>query len=57
MENCLEILADLVAIPSVNLAYDGGVPETDVAHYVERFFARHHIETFRQEVQPGRFNA
>lgn len=56
MENCLEILADLVAIPSVNLAYDGGVPETDVAHYVERFFARHHIETFRQEVQPGRFN-
>ena len=59
MENNLDVLAllaDLVAIPSVNLAYDGGVPETAVAHYVERFFAHHHIETFRQEVQPGRFN-
>lgn len=59
MENNLDVLAllaDLVAIPSVNLAYDGGVPETAVAHYVERFFAHHHIETFRQEVQSGRFN-
>jgi acetylornithine deacetylase len=59
MENNLDVLAllaDLVAIPSVNLAYDGGVPETAVAHYVEQFFAKHHIETFRQEVQPGRFN-
>lgn len=59
MENNLDVLAllaDLVAIPSVNLAYDGGVPETAVADYVEQFFANHHIETFRQEVQPGRYN-
>jgi len=52
----LSILADLVAINSVNPSYEGGVPEADVAVYVEDFFARQGIETFRQEVLPGRFN-
>ncbi len=52
----LSILADLVAIPSINPAYDGGVPESAVAEYVEGFFSAAGIETFRQEVFPGRFN-
>ena len=59
MENNIDVLttlADLVAINSVNPSYEGGVPETDVAIYVERFFAAHGIQTFRQEVLPGRFN-
>jgi acetylornithine deacetylase/succinyl-diaminopimelate desuccinylase family protein len=59
MENNLDVLsllADLVAIPSANPSYDGGVPESAVAEYVERFFFQHGIETFRQEVLPGRFN-
>ena len=49
-------LADLVAINSINPAYEGGVPEEGVARYVEAFFTRIGIETFRQEVLPGRSN-
>lgn len=49
-------LQELVAIPSVNPAYEGGVPESAVALYVEEFFARRNVETFRQEVLPGRWN-
>lgn len=45
-----------MAIPSVNLAYDGGVPEEGVARYVEAFFAQRGIETWRQTVLPGRDN-
>ncbi|HEU0119065.1 MAG TPA: M20 family metallopeptidase [Bryobacteraceae bacterium] len=59
MENnldVLQILAELVAIPSVNPSYEGGVPEAAVGEYVERFCATHGIETFRQDVLPGRFN-
>ncbi|MFN0104172.1 MAG: M20 family metallopeptidase [Bryobacteraceae bacterium] len=52
----LQTLADLVSINSVNPSFDGGVPEAAVALYVERYFAGHDIETFRQEVLPGRFN-
>jgi acetylornithine deacetylase len=52
----LTTLADLVAINSINPSYEGGVPESDVAMYVEQFFAARGIETFRQEVLPGRFN-
>jgi acetylornithine deacetylase len=52
----LSTLADLVAIRSINPSYDGGVPEAAVAEYVERYFAAFGIETFRQEVLPGRFN-
>ncbi len=56
MEPLLKTLADLVAIESINPAYEGGVPEEAVAQYVERFFAQRGIETFRQEVLPGRSN-
>ena len=52
----IQILGELVAINSVNPSYEGGVPEADVALYVERYFAAHGISTFRQEVLPGRFN-
>lgn len=52
----IETLADLVAIPSINLSYEGGVPEAAVAEYVEGYFGARGVETFRQEVAPGRFN-
>ena len=52
----IQTLADLVAIPSINPAYEGGVSEAAVAQYVEHFFAVRGIETFRQEVFPGRYN-
>ena len=56
VEPIFQTLSDLVAIDSINPAYEGGVPEEDVARYVERFFAQRGIETFRQEVLPGRQN-
>lgn len=52
----LDTLADLVRINSVNPNYAGGVPELEVAEYVEQFFARRGIETRRQEVYPQRPN-
>ena len=52
----LETLAELVAIDSVNPAYDGGVGEAGVALYVEAFFAQRGIETIRQEGLPGRWH-
>ena len=56
VETIFQTLSDLVAINSINPAYEGGVPEEEVAHYVEQFFARRGIETFRQDVLPGRQN-
>lgn len=56
MEPVLETLSDLVAIKSINPDHEGGVPEEEVAQYVERFFATRGIETFRQPVLPGREN-
>ncbi len=52
----LSILADLVRINSINPAYDNGRPETEIADYVRAFFERLELETWRQEVSPGRFN-
>ncbi len=52
----LSTAADLVAIPSINPAYPGGVPEEAVAAYVERFFSTCGVETFRQKVAAGREN-
>ncbi len=49
-------LADLVRIKSVNPNYDGGVPEAEVADYVERFFEQRGIETWRQQLYPDRSN-
>ncbi len=52
----LETLADLIRINSVNPNYGGGVPEREVVQYIERYFARVGIETWRQEVEPSRDN-
>lgn len=52
----LNTLADLVRINSINPAYDQGRPEQELAQYVERFFAGRGIETWRQDVLPGRPN-
>jgi acetylornithine deacetylase ArgE len=56
MTDVLATLADLVAINSINPAYDDGRPEEDVARYVDQFFKERGIETFRQNVLPGRRN-
>jgi acetylornithine deacetylase len=52
----LATLADLVSINSINPAYEGGQPEEEVAQYFEQFFRQRGIETFRQQVMPGRCN-
>lgn len=50
-----ELLAELVAIDSVNPAY-GGPGEADVAKFLQRYFAGHGLETTTVEVLPGRSN-
>ncbi|MCC6342371.1 MAG: M20 family metallopeptidase [Bryobacterales bacterium] len=52
----LHTLSHLVAINSINSAYPGGVTEEEIGRYIEQFFAARGIETFRQDVMPGRFN-
>jgi acetylornithine deacetylase/succinyl-diaminopimelate desuccinylase family protein len=52
----LQTLADLVRINSVNPAYEGGVSERAVAEYLRRFFLERGVETWEQEVFPGRPN-
>ena len=52
----LATLADLVAINSINPAYEDGRSEEGVAKYVEQFFKKRGIDTFRQQVLPGRSN-
>ena len=52
----LNLLAGLVRINSVNPAYEGGRPEGEIAAHIRRYFSRHGIETFEQEVFPGRPN-
>ncbi|MCI0539917.1 MAG: M20/M25/M40 family metallo-hydrolase, partial [Verrucomicrobiales bacterium] len=52
----VQTLADLVRINSVNPAYAGGEAEGDVCQYVRDFFRRRGIETWEQEVFPGRPN-
>lgn len=56
MTSLTETLAGLVRINSVNPAYGDGGSEANLAPLVERFFAGQGIETFRQEVFPGRWN-
>ncbi len=56
MAPVIETLADLVRINSVNPNYDDGVPELAMAKYVEQFFARRGIESWRQLVSPDRPN-
>lgn len=52
----LELLAELVRIPSVNLAYEDGRSEADVVNFLAEYFRRHSIETWQQEALPGRPN-
>lgn len=56
MDSVIETLASLVRVNSVNPAYSDGGTEANVALLVEAFFARQGIQTFRQEVFPGRSN-
>ncbi|WP_050023719.1 M20 family metallopeptidase [Verrucomicrobium sp. BvORR034] len=49
-------LAELVNINSVNSSYDGGPGEAELAAYVRMFFDHRGIETWEQEVFPGRNN-
>ncbi len=42
-------LADLIRINSVNAFYEDGPGESELSHYVERFFADRGIETWRQD--------
>lgn len=56
MSPVLATLADLVRINSVNSSYDGGPGEGEVARYVRGFFEERGIETWEQEVFPGRPN-
>ncbi|WP_238178215.1 M20 family metallopeptidase [Paenibacillus contaminans] len=51
-----QILQDLVRIPSVNPNFEGGVPERDMADYVEAFLSRLGLASERREVRPDRPN-
>ncbi|NEN82311.1 M20 family metallopeptidase [Paenibacillus elgii] len=50
------LLQDLVRIPSVNPGFEGGVPEREMADYVQAFFARLGLKAERREVRPERPN-
>jgi acetylornithine deacetylase/succinyl-diaminopimelate desuccinylase family protein len=52
----LTLLADLVRINSVNPSYEGGQSEAGVVNYLREYFRRNSIETWEQEVFPGRPN-
>lgn len=56
MSPVIQTLADLVRINSVNASYEGGPGEGEMAQFVRRFFERRGIETWEQEVFPGRPN-
>jgi acetylornithine deacetylase len=56
MSPVLQTLSDLVRINSINSSYEGGPGEAAVAAYVRRFFEQRGIETWEQEVFPGRNN-
>jgi len=60
MPDVIDVLADLVAIPSINpMGRDVSGPEygeARVADYVVGFLARHGIRAERRQVQPGREN-
>lgn len=56
MSPVVQTLADLVRINSVNASYEGGPGEREVASYVRHFFEQRGIQTWEQEVFPGRPN-
>ena len=49
-------LADLIRINSVNSFYADGPGEAELANYVDAYFQRLGVSTWRQEVFPGREN-
>ena len=52
----LKTLADLIRINSVNPNYEGGVPESAMATYIEEFYSSRGIETWRQPIYTDREN-
>ncbi len=50
------LLADLVRINSVNSFYEGGPGEAEIANFIENHFRSAGVETWRQNVLPGRDN-
>ncbi len=56
MSPIIETLAAFVRVNSVNPAYGDGGSEANLAPLVREFFASRGIETFTQEVFPGRHN-
>lgn len=56
MSSVTDTLASLVRINSVNPAYGDGGSEENVVPFIRDFFAARGIETFTQEVFPGRNN-
>ncbi|GGD73470.1 M20 family metallopeptidase [Paenibacillus nasutitermitis] len=55
-DRLIQVLQDLVAIPSVNPAFPDGYGEAGVAAYMKQFFAELGLPTLVQEVEPGREN-
>ncbi len=55
-EPVINTLAELVRIPSVNPAYEGGVSEAGVVAWLREFCRIRGIETWETEVFPGRPN-
>lgn len=56
MQSVANTLADLIRINSINAFYEHGPGEAEIADYVSTFFRALGLETWRQEVFPGRSN-
>ncbi len=56
MPTVIDTLASLVRLNSVNPAYGDGGTEENVVPFIRDFFEQRGIETFTQEVFPGRHN-
>ncbi len=56
MHAVIQTLSELVRINSVNPAYENGAPEAAIQEHVTGFFRAHGMETWAQEVFPGRPN-
>ena len=52
----IALLADLIRINSVNPNYEGGVPESAMADFVEKYFGQLQVEVSRVDVLPQRPN-
>lgn len=56
MNTISETLAAMIRLNTVNPAYGDGGSEANLAPFLRLFFATRNIETFEQEVFPGRHN-